>query len=161
MIDSYVGPLGSSLDLRHFAKIVVYIGLHQISFGLSALDLGCQVTSRFCDQISRFSCSSEVCGGYPLNSMYGSSTVADVLAEHSRVLLLECTEQIEPDNPNEICRMWFQRFLVGQREQNQAWPAGNHATWAKRERELAPDKTSQSVRLFGQRKGREKRDGRA
>ena len=37
--------------------------------------------------------------------MYRFSIVANVLAELSRFLLLECMEQIEPDNPNEICCM--------------------------------------------------------
>ena len=45
---------------------------------------------------------SSFLGGCPLNPMYGSSTVANVLAEHSSLLLLERTEQIEPDNPKEI-----------------------------------------------------------
>ena len=39
--------------------------------------------------------------------MYRFSTVANVLAELSRFLLLECMEQIEPDNPNEICYNLF------------------------------------------------------
>ena len=40
-------------------------------------------------------------GGCALNSMYGASTVAKV-GRYSEFLLLECTEQIEPDNPKEI-----------------------------------------------------------
>ena len=54
------------------------------------------MTSRFYGQISRFFMSIQAFGGCALNSMYGSSTVANVLAEHSRFLLLECTDQIEP-----------------------------------------------------------------
>ena len=54
-----------------------------------------------------FSCSIEVFGVCTLNSMYGSSIVANVLVEHSRFHYWNATEQIELDNPKDVCcRSW-------------------------------------------------------
>ena len=39
----------------------------------------------------------------PPNAMYRFSTVANVSVDPSRFSLLECMEQIEPDNPKDIC----------------------------------------------------------
>ena len=42
-------------------------------------------------------------GARRANTVYRFSTVANILSEHSTFLLLKCLEQIEPDNPKEIC----------------------------------------------------------
>ena len=52
-----------------------------------------------------FSCPFEDFGNCRRNAMHRFSTVANFWADPSRFLLLECMEQIEPDNPKEICCM--------------------------------------------------------
>ena len=62
------------------------VRVQQISFGLPALDLAFYVTSRFWSKYLDYSPSEDLVG-CPASSMYGSSTVANVLAEHSRLLM--------------------------------------------------------------------------
>ena len=57
----------------------------------------------FATKFPYFSDAMRDFGGRRPNAMYRFSTAANVLAELSRFLLLECMEQVEPDNPKEIC----------------------------------------------------------
>ena len=50
-------------------------------------------------KVSIFELAFEVLGDYRSSAVCRASTVANVLSERSRFLLLECMEQIEPDNP--------------------------------------------------------------